>query len=66
MLCTNMLNIIRQCIDISTCLFRWLRRKYEQSKEEKRRLINVNKRQYRSIKRQRLQRDIQLAKLYGY
>lgn len=51
-------------------LFRWLRRKYEQSLEEKRQLRLESKRnrrrQRRSIKRNQLQHDLQLAKSFGY
>ncbi|CAF0810217.1 unnamed protein product [Rotaria sordida] len=49
---------------------RWLRRKYEQSKEEKRQLRlearRLRRLQRRSIKRFRLQQDLQLAKSFGY
>jgi hypothetical protein len=48
----------------------WLRRKYEQSKEEKRQLRlearRLRRRQRRSIKRFQLQQDLQLAKSFGY
>ncbi|CAF3345726.1 unnamed protein product [Rotaria socialis] len=49
---------------------RWLRRKDEQSKEEKRQLRLETRRlrrmQRRSIKRYQLQQDLQLAKSFGY
>jgi hypothetical protein len=48
----------------------WLRRKYEQSKEEKRQLRlearRLRRRQRRSIKRFQLHQDLQLAKSFGY
>jgi len=51
-------------------LFSWLRRKYEQSKEEKRQLRletrRLRRHQRRSIKRFQLQQDLQLAKAFGY
>jgi len=51
-------------------LFSWLRRKYEQSKEEKRQLRletrRLRRHQRRSIKRFQLQQDLQLAKSLGY
>ena len=49
---------------------RWLRQKYEQGLEEKRRVRleakQRRRRERQSIKRQQLQQDIQLAKSYGY
>lgn len=49
---------------------RWLRRKYEQSKEEQRQLRlearRLRRRQRRSIKRYQLQQDLQLARSFGY
>ncbi len=51
-------------------LFSWLRRKYEQSREEQRQLRletrRLRRRQRRSIKRFQLQQDLQLAKSFGY
>ena len=51
-------------------LFSWLRQKYEQSKEEQRQLglesRRLRRRQRRSIKRFRLQQDLQLARSFGY
>ena len=51
-------------------LSRWLRRKYEQSREEKRLLRfeqrRIRRRQRRSIKRFQLLQDLQLAKSFGY
>lgn len=49
---------------------RWLRRKYEQSRDERRQKRREEKllrrRQRRSIKRFQLQQDLQLAKSFGY
>jgi hypothetical protein len=51
-------------------IYSWLRRKYEQSKEEQRQLRlearRLRRRQRRSIKRFQLQQDLQLAKSFGY
>jgi hypothetical protein len=48
----------------------WLRRKYEQSKEEQRQLRiearRLRRRQRRSIKRFQLHQDLQLARSFGY
>ena len=50
--------------------FRWLRRKYEQARQEKRQMRleerRLRRRQRRSIKRFQLQQDLQLAKAFGY
>ncbi len=52
------------------CFYRWLRKKYEQSMEEKRELRleekRLRRRHRRSIKRKQLQQDLQLAKSFGY
>ncbi|CAF0758736.1 unnamed protein product [Didymodactylos carnosus] len=49
---------------------RWLRQKYEQSLEEKRQLRlearRLRRRQKKSLKRYRLDQDLQLAKSFGY
>ena len=45
---------------------RWLRRKYQQAMEEKRRERSEKKRPRRSIKRHQLHQHLQLAKSYGY
>ena len=50
--------------------YRWLRRKYEQSREEQRQLRiesrRLRRRQRRSIKRFQLHQDLQLARSFGY
>lgn len=50
--------------------FSWLRRKNEESREEKRRLRletrRLRRHQRRSLKRFQLQQDLQLARSFGY
>lgn len=59
-----------QRVHMLSNLSRWLRRKYEQSREEKRQKRReerlLRRRQRRSIKRFQLQQDLQLAKSFGY
>ncbi len=61
---------IQNRISLLLFLFSWVRRKWEQSREEQRQLRlearRLRRRQRRSIKRFQLQQDLQLAKSFGY